>query len=424
MCGIAGFSLSPWAQANANANALARNLLLGIEHRGKDATGAAWRTPVSTSIRSKDVEAKLFVLGLEIPRHGVNAAVLHTRFATQGSPKVPLNNHPINYQNVVGVHNGQVWNDDDIFRFLDAPRYGEVDSEAIFALLNQADVGDVKAYEKLLDEVWGTFAIGWLDHRSSKPGELFLARGNSSPLCLIKTKDGSTVFASTHWAARNACDVAGLTPSDAMEMEEGEGRVIVDGQVAGEFEFPVYGYAKSWSSTVQPITPAVTVHTPKDDSERYAAYWGEKTTSPPRYVSVETPVIRGWLDLDVFDAVEIGGGGWDESFRKLTETHPNRAVDIEDFLSSMADLYRKSEDENCKFPDDEAWNEGYERGMLLCIGDTVTTMFMGGKEKAIILEMPDEFPDGLYTLLVMPAFFGQEERCVIRRNAASIWRNA
>jgi len=47
-----------------------------------------------------------------------------------------VNNHPIKVGDILGVHNGTLLNDDEIFKNLGCKRDGNVDSEAIFRLLN------------------------------------------------------------------------------------------------------------------------------------------------------------------------------------------------------------------------------------------------------------------------------------------------
>ena len=49
MCGIAGFSLKP--NSGIDPGVLAASLALGIESRGRDATGCAWFSPSHKSVR-------------------------------------------------------------------------------------------------------------------------------------------------------------------------------------------------------------------------------------------------------------------------------------------------------------------------------------------------------------------------------------
>ena len=70
---------------------------------------------------------------------------------TKGHPPIEANNHPIRHGAVVGVHNGIIFNDDELMAehgFERAEPKMTVDSEAIFALAEAAG-GDRAALEEL-----------------------------------------------------------------------------------------------------------------------------------------------------------------------------------------------------------------------------------------------------------------------------------
>jgi glucosamine 6-phosphate synthetase-like amidotransferase/phosphosugar isomerase protein len=93
---------------------------------------------------------------------------------------------------VVGIHNGIIKNDEEIFAEYGferaAPRM-TVDSEAIFAIAEATD-GSAKALEQLR----GSMATAWLDERHH--GQLFLARGVGRPLWIGSGRE-ELFFAST-----------------------------------------------------------------------------------------------------------------------------------------------------------------------------------------------------------------------------------
>ena len=209
MCGIAGFCLAQGEQIDSRK--LANSLLIQIQSRGRDATGAAWvnksdpKTKKTTiSISKAPVPADRFGGYLEQMGRGTRRAILHTRWATKGSPQNNLNNHPIVSGKIVGVHNGVLTNDDAVFDYFGEQRKAQVDSEAAFALLNRT----IHTPQEVLRSLQGRAALAWLDARDKR--DLHLARCNESPLAIAQTAMGSLVFASTMPLLVDACEDARL----------------------------------------------------------------------------------------------------------------------------------------------------------------------------------------------------------------------
>lgn len=239
MCGIAGFSFAPSVKRR-DAKALARSLLLGIEERGRDATGMAWHDAGELWFHKDGITASKFVDYID--DFNARTAILHTRYATLGSPKDPVNNHPIENNGIVGVHNGVIHNHDAVFDMLDdevggqVQRYGDVDSEAIFAMLAwraafDAEVGDLLS---LLD---GSAAIAWLEQADSHV--LHLARVTGSPLWIGYTKRGSLMFASTKNALQKAAMAGGFRFVQLGPLPEGTHVTVRDGKVTDVESFDV-----------------------------------------------------------------------------------------------------------------------------------------------------------------------------------------
>lgn len=200
MCGIAGYCLSPKEHQSADINSLAGQMLLDIEHRGTHATGSAWidRHSGGRVIRKAPIPATHYVRKAKDLCHRAQTAIMHTRWATQGTPKNNSNNHPIPRGRIVLTHNGHISNDRDLFKQLRVNRIGAVDSEAVTALL--AFGGDHPT--QLLTEMEGTASLAWIEQ--DKPDILHLARVNSSPLWLGQTYRGSLVYGSTEDTIENA----------------------------------------------------------------------------------------------------------------------------------------------------------------------------------------------------------------------------
>ena len=124
---------------------------------------------------------------------------MHVRDYTKGHPTIEANNHPIRHGSVVGIHNGIIVNDEEIFA-----RYGferahpemTVDSEAIFALAEHAE-GSPEA----LEELHGAMATAWLDERVAST--LFLARAVGRPLWVGTA--GAESSSSPRRATRSRC---------------------------------------------------------------------------------------------------------------------------------------------------------------------------------------------------------------------------
>jgi len=215
MCGIAGFSVA--RNHKLDARVLSAALLEQIVTRGYDATGMAW-TDGSGEVWYKklDIDAHDFIdTQMDAMDKDAKTVILHTRWATKGSPMVEENNHPIIRPGIVGVHNGVITNDDEVFALLDGERLAEVDSEAAFALIEDGGMEPTEALT-LLD---GRVALGWI--RTEDANTLHVARWKQSPLAIGQSKMGTFVFASTLPMLTKAGRKAGLRFTMAQEVAEG-----------------------------------------------------------------------------------------------------------------------------------------------------------------------------------------------------------
>ena len=220
MCGIAGFSISDKDHRHINCRLLAKNLALQIERRGRDATGIAWSETTDDGLGvwyMKDaLPATEFVQYLdEMPKH-TRTAIIHTRYATKGSPQNNDNNHPILVGDTVGIHNGSISNDDEIIEMVGTGRTGQVDTEAIFRLIDSSD--PAAPYEHL-DLLKGTAALAWFDRND--PASLHLCRVCGSPLFLGTTAGGSKVFASLDYMITSAARQSNIRIDKIKSLNEG-----------------------------------------------------------------------------------------------------------------------------------------------------------------------------------------------------------
>ena len=192
MCGIAGYSLSP--DSGVDRTLAAQALLAGIAERGADAAGYAHRAPGEGIVVHKQRSgASALLERIEIPENATDV-LLHVRDYTKGHPTIAANNHPIRHGAVVGVHNGIIFNDEEIladYAFERAEPGMTVDSEVIFALAEHAH-----GRARVLEQLRGSMATAWLDERHK--GVVFCARGAGRPLWLGEGPHG-TFFASTEY---------------------------------------------------------------------------------------------------------------------------------------------------------------------------------------------------------------------------------
>jgi glucosamine 6-phosphate synthetase-like amidotransferase/phosphosugar isomerase protein len=190
MCGIAGYSLS--GSSTVERTLAAQALLAGIAERGADAVGYAHRCsggPVE--IHKQRSGASALLEQVVLPADATEVLV-HVRDYTKGHPHIEANNHPIRHGAVVGVHNGIIFNDDDLMDqhgFERAEPLMTVDSEAIFALAEAA-----KGAASVLEQLRGSMATAWIDER--RQGTVFLARGVGRPLWIGAGRE-ELFFAST-----------------------------------------------------------------------------------------------------------------------------------------------------------------------------------------------------------------------------------
>lgn len=242
MCGIAGIHFKrPGALSPAQTERFVNCLLLGIEHRGTDATGIVSVAPGGKKIvLSKEALAAEDFIKIR-PSLGddpLRSILLHTRFATQGHQSRNVNNHPVLHGTTFVTHNGHIGNDADLFKANEIERLGEVDSEVIAALINKVGFDNVCL---ALQELQGGFAIAAIDAQT--PDKLVLAKGNSSPLVIFENKD-FIVWASLREAIEEAWGATLGTPPRKWKFQEFKpGQILMfNGAERELLEFKVKAY--------------------------------------------------------------------------------------------------------------------------------------------------------------------------------------
>jgi glucosamine 6-phosphate synthetase-like amidotransferase/phosphosugar isomerase protein len=228
MCGIAGYSLSP--SSSVERTLAAQSLLAGIAERGADAVGYCHRRDGEITVHKQQTGASDLLERLSVPEDALQVLV-HVRDYTKGHPTIAANNHPIRHGRIVGVHNGIIFNDEEVFAahgFERAEPEMTVDSEAIFALVEERSNASAA-----LEELRGAMATAWLDEARSQV--VYIARGVGRPLW-IGTGRREAFFASTEFALETVERFAGIK-LHKREVPEGTLAALADGRIAWSERF-------------------------------------------------------------------------------------------------------------------------------------------------------------------------------------------
>lgn len=185
MCGLIGFITDNPNESNYK---LFRNTMLQSGSRGKDATGLAIVTSKGKIIVDKTPKPVTEYVEINLPafkEHIKKAKIVigHVRCATQGKPEDNNNNHPVESQNWVMIHNGQVHSLPKIEGY---PYKGEVDSEVLLSYI------ETKGLEEgLLMSKHGSVATALLNKATPNILYLFQHSGN---IYLSYDEATSTIF--------------------------------------------------------------------------------------------------------------------------------------------------------------------------------------------------------------------------------------
>jgi len=154
--------------------------------RGPHATGVAWfNRDCGHRLFKRSVPAGQFVTDKafqEVLAGLNNRATLllgHTHWRTRGDERVNSNNHPIRAGEVIGTHNGTIYNADYLFRRWKLRRFAEVDSETLFRLAtNAARYGamDIERFKARLRRCRGQITA--VIACRTDPGTIFILKGN------------------------------------------------------------------------------------------------------------------------------------------------------------------------------------------------------------------------------------------------------
>ena len=245
MCGIFGFFRYKEGLLDRNRvtplRELVNNLATEASTRGRNSAGVCIAT-------SKDVTIfKHHVSGADIKKqpkfiktlNSINSidrfysVIGHTRLQTQGTYYNNKNNHPIICGKTIGVHNGIIGNNHELFKEIEdnVKRIAEVDSEIIFALINlYIESGDSvkEATIRATSKLRGSFSCAAINTQNVE--EILFFRGSSDMAFIEFSKLNLIVFASTENIIRKAITATvGFNINDGKSIENldtNSGRII------------------------------------------------------------------------------------------------------------------------------------------------------------------------------------------------------
>lgn len=218
MCGIFGIAVRADSGFTVEAVRKTVDTLFRLsESRGKEAAGIAIQTPDAITVYKEPVAATTMIRRTEYDRLFANlpngaggngrghtlsqpvAIIGHSRLVTNGSQETPENNQPVVTGGIVGIHNGIVCNDRELWlhnRTLQ--RRTQVDTEALLAMIRHqvADGHDLpRATQIVFGMIEGSASIAafFEDFNglllATNNGSLYLADSENRDACVFASEE-------------------------------------------------------------------------------------------------------------------------------------------------------------------------------------------------------------------------------------------
>lgn len=174
----------------------------------------------------------------------IMSVIGHCRLPTKGSATNNNNNHPIVAKHIIGVHNGIISNDDELFKGFSTQftRIAQVDTEIIFQLLahfaKKREINTVDAIEKVTTYLKGGYACAV--QNANHPYNLYLFRRSNPIRVQILKELGLVMFATREGFITKALDMLAYTPKqEEMEiMSESGVSFNLNNRTFAKFNFP------------------------------------------------------------------------------------------------------------------------------------------------------------------------------------------
>jgi glucosamine 6-phosphate synthetase-like amidotransferase/phosphosugar isomerase protein len=289
MCGIYGIakSLTPYTNKQLKVvKKVLREMAVDSESRGAHSSGIA-KVGANTRIyksllpSSKFVDTKEYHDAVSSLKTDSYILLGHTRFATEGAI-VKSNAHPFRVGDVVGAHNGCVYNISEMQTKLD--KQCPVDSQLIFKSLNDND-----NIQEAVQNFDADFALSFV---KKNPMKLYLTREENRPLYVAYVPSLKTLFyASENSFVEDALVMNGINDVDVYSLNKNtlyafntakfddlktnveKTKFKYDSRV---YHYSLNNYATSWSQSEQddewePIIPQQYID---DEKEHLAQVYG------------------------------------------------------------------------------------------------------------------------------------------------------
>lgn len=350
MCGLCFASFSN--DSTVNIREVARILLREMQKRGDQATGVACFTPDGIIATNRPIPARDYVQSKAFRRGLADDArvfIGHTRLATQGDRRNLLNNHPVFAYSLEGdqiaaVHNGMIYNDTECFRDYSLPRFAEVDSEIIPAMIAKYGSDD---YASIFNVLEGGIATAWLDERT--PGVLHCVRASSSPMVVVCLSDvalpgGGTITGVVGASTENALDlVLDFLGVDYFaegvaywSIPEGSRFTVTNGRWDGTegevtmFDLPdMHLYGRGWSSYMTSRTGGGTTYKgTSTPSSSVTSSTSRKSDNADSYAET----LAAYDDMDWSYPSDLGRAWYDPATGTSTYGDPNVPLALDDSL--------------------------------------------------------------------------------------------
>lgn len=299
MCGIFGFTVQEKSRVDPKVlRSVLGSLVKLSESRGKEAAGLALISNQGIDVckdASRGIEFMKHKTYRELTKKVISnnriseshvGVIGHTRLVTNGSMEMHENNQPVIRDGIVGIHNGIIVNDAEIFQKYGLKRNSEVDTEVLLALIKlfNKDSSLANAISRAFREIYGTASVALLFNDEPV---LALASNNGS-LYQVKTNFGH-VFASERYILQEVIkkygELLGVRGKDIIHIHSNSGLLInLEDGVGTSFDFsrPI---GDVYNKTLLPIndiktseikpTPSFQNHLEEETLEKYLQIYNE-----------------------------------------------------------------------------------------------------------------------------------------------------